>query len=42
MIVSTCTYWGGDDYSGGVDCLPDIGEVDSAGDFFDEDWGEAL
>jgi len=42
VIVSTCTYWSGDDHSGSVDRLPDIGEIDSAGDFFDQYWGEAL
>lgn len=39
MIISTCTYWSWDDYAGGVDCLPDAREIDSTGDFFDEDGG---
>lgn len=42
MIISTCTYWSWDDDSTSVDCLPDVGEVDSAGDFFDENGGETF
>lgn len=42
MIISTCTYWSWNDDSTSVDCLPDVGEVDSAGDFFDEDGRETF
>jgi hypothetical protein len=42
VIVSTCTDWSRDDYSSGVDCLPDVLEVDSSGDFFDQDGGESF
>ena len=42
MIISTCTYWSWDDDSTSVDCLPDVGEVDSAGDFFDENGSQTF
>lgn len=42
MIISTCTYWSWNDDSTSVDCLPDVGEVDSAGDFFDENGSQTF
>ena len=42
MIISACTYWSWDDYAGSVDGLPDARQVDSAGDFFDEDGRETF
>lgn len=42
MPVCRSCNWGGDSCPCGVDSLPNVASVDTAGDFFDQDWGEAL